>query len=42
MRRMARWAGIGALVIAALTYFVSQKKPKQPADKRIGERYDER
>lgn len=34
-------AGI-ALVIAALAYFTSQKKPKQPADKRSGEPYDER
>ncbi len=34
-------AGI-ALVIAALTYFVSHKKTKQPTDKRPGEPYDER
>ena len=32
-------AGI-ALVIAALTYFVSQKKPKPPADKPVEEPYD--
>lgn len=31
-----------ALVIAALTYFIGQKKPKKGAEKRTGETYDER
>lgn len=40
-RDLLGFGGGTALVIAALTYFVSQKKPKKGAEKRPGVSYDE-